>query len=925
MPLNDEHEEDHDHIHPPPRLELLEAEANGFGVPSTTNGNQSGAGFQSLSNGNFVISFLSSSAADDGQDIRARFFRLDGSAIGNDIRVNETTAGTQTGVSSLALTDGSILITWRSPDPANAGNSHLFGRRFSADGVALTGEVQLSASGADGSYSFTQRSGNTGSIIIAYQNDGEIQGRSFDPSNLAARTSETQLNTTLTGTPATIGLQGLSSGNLLLRFESPEGGTNGTEIRNRVFSVDSNGNLTAVSINSSTNDYLVNTTASGDQTGIRSNRLADSRVLEVWQSTDTGDGSGTSLRARYLASDGAPTGTDFIFNTTTTGDQRSPTILGFNDGRRLVWWHSFEGGSGVTDTIRGRWVDHNGVLGASDFVITSLQDTSVPSFGLALLADQSVVAIYGGTDASDGSGTGIHATRVMSLGASLFPAPGTPNELTLPPVLASPFDDPLPEYDWATAAAQISRNITSTDARFTNGLGNSLSLTFAFRDTAMGAPTMTSGASGFQRLNETQISAALYAIQQWQDLANITLTRVQDPGSAYSNNAQFTFWNYTGATSGSGPANAAGYGGSTNSTGVWQNSVYFNAQTNHAIAPTDANGGFELYIHEVGHALGLSHPGPYNVGGTGSYTAYARNAIFFEDSEQYTAMSYFNGNATHAFLGSVSSATPLLYDIAAIQRLYGANMTTRTGDNVYGFNANAGQAFLISNADQQTNFSVWDAGGRDVFDFSGYDETQWINLNAEAFSSVGGLRNNISIARNVTIEDAYGGSGADSILGSAAANLLRGNAGADSLDGGSGNDTLEGGAGNDLYIGVSGGDRITEASDGGADTIIANSSLVMPDNIEVAVIAPGAVSVSLSGGAAHDMIMGNELRNIISGAAGNDTLNGQGGDDEISGGEGNDLLVAGAGARYLDGGAGDDVILVGNTVLADIMALFSLP
>jgi hypothetical protein len=73
------------------------------------------------------------------------------------------------------------------------------------------------------------------------------------------------------------------------------------------------------------------------------------------------------------------------------------------------------------------------------------------------------------------------------------------------------------------------------------------------------------------------------------------------------------------------------------------------------------------------------------------------------------------------------------------------------------------------------------------------------------------------------------------------------------------------------------------------------------------------------------MIFGNELRNIISGGAGDETLNGQGGDDEIFGGEGNDLLVAGAGARSLDGGAGDDVILIGDTDLAAIMALFSLP
>ena len=925
MSHDDDHDHEHDHDHPPPP-ELPEAEANGFGVTSTTNGNQSGAGFQSLSNGNFVISFLSNSSADDGQDIRARFFRLDGSPVGPDIRVNETTAGTQTGISSLALNDGSVLITWRSPDPLIEGNSHLFGRRFSADGVALTGEVQLSASGADGSYVFSQRgttATNSNALYVAYQNDGEIIGRTFNHLTLAPQTGEVQLNTTLTGTPANIGLQTLSNGNYLLRFDSPEGGANGTEIRNRVFSTDANGAWNAVNINSSPADYLVNTTSSGDQTGIRSNRLANGQVLEVWQSTDAGDGSGTTIRARYLSSTGTPSGTDFVFNTTVTDNQRSPSILGFNDGRRLVWWHSFE--NGTTDTIRGRWVDHNGVLGAGDFVITTLADTSVPGFTLALLADQSVIALYGGTDAGDGSDGGIQAARVMSLGASLFPAPGTPNELTLPPVLASSFDDPLPEHDWATAAAQISRSITPETPRFTNGLGNSLAMTFAFRDSEDGRPAMTTGASGFGRLNDDQIAAALYAIQQWQDVANITLTRVVGLGSQYSNNAQFTLWNYTSATSNSGPASASGYGGSTNFSGVWQNYVYLNAAKTLATAPTNANGGLEFYMHEVGHALGLSHPGPYNIGGSGTYTAYARDAIFYEDSEQYSLMSYFNGNATHAFLGSASAATPLLYDIAAIQRLYGANVNTRTGNDVYGFNANAGQAFSVTGSDQQIVFAVWDAGGRDVFDFSGYDETQWINLNEEAFSSVGGLRNNISIARNVTIEDAYGGLGADSILGSDVSNLLRGNAGADTLDGGAGADVLEGGLGNDLYLGIAGADQVNESQGGGADTLIATTSLFLAANIEVAIIAPGVTDISLTGGAANEMIIGNSGANFLFGDAGDDTLNGIAGDDEIYGQDGNDHLVSSKGALLLDGGAGDDVILVGNANLADIMALFNPP
>ncbi|MCA3359765.1 MAG: M10 family metallopeptidase C-terminal domain-containing protein [Roseomonas sp.] len=920
MPNDEDHPDDHDDFLPLQPIEPLEAEPNGFGVPSTTIGNQGAGSFQSLSNGNFVISFLSSSAADEGQDIRARFFRLDGSAIGPDIRVNEITAGTQTDVSSLALNDGSILITWRSPDPINSGNSHLFGRRFSADGVALTGQVQLSLSGADGSYSVIQRGKETGPLAFAYENNGEIYGRNFNPVTLAALAGEMQLNTTLTGTPTSIGLQTLANNNLLLRFESPEGGVNGTEIRNRVFSVSSSGGLVPVSINASTDDYLVNTTRPGDQTGLRSIRLADSRVLEVWQSSGSGDGSGDAIFARYLGADATPSGTDFVFNTTVTGNQLSPAILGFADGRRLVWWHSFE--SGNTDTIRGRWVDHDGTLGVSDFVITTLPDSAVPGFTLALLADQSVIAVYGGSGVKDGSGTGIEATRVMSLGAPLFPSPDVPTAGALAPMMASAFDDPLPEQNWTSAAEYLSRSITTDNARFTKGLGNALEMTFAFRDTAAGAPGMGNGASGFSQFNESQIAAALYVMQQWQDVANITLTRVQNPGSQYSNNAQFTLWNYTTVTPGSVADNASGYGNATNSAGYWQNIVYFNAQKALAIDPTSANGGIKLFIHEIGHALGLSHPGPYNIGASGTYAAYAKDAIFSEDSEQYSVMSYFDANVTHAFLGSANAATPLLHDIAAIQRLYGANMNTRTGDNVYGFNANAGQAFVIAGPDDQVNFSIWDAGGRDVIDFSGYDEMQWINLNEEAFSSVGGLRNNVSIARNVTIEDAYGGSGADSILGSAAANLLRGNAGADTLDGAMGNDTLEGGAGNDFYQGVSANDRIVEAAGDGADTIIAVSSLMLAEHLEVAIIASGAAEVTLTGGAAHDIIIGNELRNIIAGGSGNDTLRGLGGDDEISGGAGNDLIIADLGVRFLDGGADDDVILIGDVDLAAIQALF---
>lgn len=75
-------------------------------------------------------------------------------------------------------------------------------------------------------------------------------------------------------------------------------------------------------------------------------------------------------------------------------------------------------------------------------------------------------------------------------------------------------------------------------------------------------------------------------------------------------------------------------------------------------------------------------------------------------------------------------------------------------------------------------------------DFSKYRQNQTINLNAESYSDVGGLRGNVSIAKGVTVENAIGGSGHDAIIGNDADNVLKGAAGADWLRGAGGADTF---------------------------------------------------------------------------------------------------------------------------------------
>jgi hypothetical protein len=462
-------------------------------------------------------------------------------------------------------------------------------------------------------------------------------------------------------------------------------------------------------------------------------------------------------------------------------------------------------------------VHANGSLDASDFVIASLPDASAPTFALSLLANQQVAFTYQGVASGDGLGTGIQAAIGSSANLSLnAPFANTG---------ASPFDVTLPSFSTSQAADQISRgNVPWNDV-----LGSSHSLTYSHRATSAGV-SYSNGASGFTQFNAAQISAAEAAIQLWEDVAGITLTRVQDVGSEYSDTGQFLLWNYATATAGTQAANASGFGGATFSGGIWHHNVYLNDDRTHVAAPAFDNDGFRLLLHEIGHALGLSHPGNYNILPGGARLAYDGTAVYREDTDQYTVMSYFDESITHASFVDTFAMTPMLHDIAALQRLYGANNATRAGDTTYGFNSNAGSAsYAIASSSQHAVFAVWDGGGNDTLDFSGYAARQIITLVPERYSSVGGLEFNVVIARGTLIENAIGGTGADLILGNDLDNRLTGSGGNDIIDGRPGNDTAAFSHHLNGYTVIAFGGRIVIAGPDGTDTLISIEHLKFDD------------------------------------------------------------------------------------------------
>ena len=418
---------------------------------------------------------------------------------------------------------------------------------------------------------------------------------------------------------------------------------------------------------------------------------------------------------------------------------------------------------------------------------------------------------------------------------------------------------------------------------------------------------------GFSPFDSAQRFAASNAINMWDDLTTLTFKETNGIGQAqivYANSYD--------------PAQAYAYYPTTYQQGYKFPSDVFTATP----AVNGSNGwlkyggyGMTTLIHETGHAIGLSHPGAYNFG-PGFSVNYTNGAEYAQDSKEYSIMSYWSDRETgglvttwNVFLAG-QPQTPMVHDILTIQAKYGADPTTRLGDTTYGFNSNAGRDVFDFNHNPYPMLAVYDAGGaHDKIDLSGFAASQFIDLHAGSFSSIGGApvsfaqvnadRASWNVDSHSTPADPYY---LAPITQAAYDGLV-----------------------NSRIPIIEGRIFATTGEHGIYATEFSNFAIAYGTTIEDA-----------TGGSARDLMYGNQVANILHGNggddtvkgfegndslygdAGNDTLYGDAGNDSLYGGDGNDTLNGGAGVDTLSGGAGNDNFVFTDVALGDIISDYNV-
>ncbi|MET0105790.1 MAG: calcium-binding protein [Sedimenticola sp.] len=153
----------------------------------------------------------------------------------------------------------------------------------------------------------------------------------------------------------------------------------------------------------STEELIVNTYTSSNQTDPSIIVLSDGGFVVVWES-DGQDGSSWGVYGQRYNADGTTHGDEFQINTHTNSYQGEPSVASLSDGGYVVTWTSAQG----TFSIYGQRYNADGSMNGGQFQVNTYDNfmTNQTNSSVTSLSDGGFVVVWE-SDGQDGSNFGI--------------------------------------------------------------------------------------------------------------------------------------------------------------------------------------------------------------------------------------------------------------------------------------------------------------------------------------------------------------------------------------------------------------------------------------------------------------------------------------------------------------------------------------
>ena len=355
-----------------------------FVVNTTAEGNQAGASVSSLSGGGYIITWTSYDLVGNSE-INAQIYAADGSLVGSEFVVNTTTASDQSGAVVAGLTDGGFVVTWiTAPDAIN--QQSIYAQQFDAAGNPVGAEKVL---GLSTTVAYTQNSvtglSNGGYVISWTTQDFDATGRPIDsfaqiydatgnavggPIQLPDDPNYAELSPRIiageNGSFLAVWESSYASFITLAQAYDASGSPIGAAVtiggRNTQITALENGGYVAVqdlggngtgvvildsSLNTLDSFFAPATRPNNGTTAPQVVAMKDGGFVIVTQEPDNGGGlyADIGIFAQRFDANGVAIGNKILVNTTTMDTQLKPVVDVLEDGAFVVSWEGI-----VTDT-----------------------------------------------------------------------------------------------------------------------------------------------------------------------------------------------------------------------------------------------------------------------------------------------------------------------------------------------------------------------------------------------------------------------------------------------------------------------------------------------------------------------------------------------------------------------------------------------